>query len=55
MKELSIKINHHDKPVVSSLTEPEQDLFLDIMLDRIRELKEDEKEEKEKIPFDGSL
>ena len=57
MKGLSIKIIHHDKPVVSSLTAPEQDMFLDVTLERMRELMEEEKtkEEKEKIPFDGSL
>ncbi len=57
MKKLTLEIIHHDKPVVSSLTAPEQDLFLDVTLDNLRELLEEEKtkEGKEKIPFDGSL
>ena len=57
MKKLALEIIHHDKPVVSSLTAPEKDLFLDVTLERMRELMEEEKtkEEKEKIPFDGSL
>ena len=57
MKELKLSIIHHDKPVVSSLTAPEKDLFLDVTLERMRELMEEEKKKEGKkiIPFDGSL